>query len=116
VDAGGGERLRFRRRGAEGIGGGAKSDLWMQVYADVLGVTIERVAEPQESGARGAALIAALGLGAHPDFASLRKAVELSGVFTPRDEYRELYDQAFADFTDCYEGLKKLYRRMNAGD
>src|SRR5450759_3321242 len=42
-------------------GGGAKSELWMQIYADVLGVNIETVAEPQHSGARGAALIAALG-------------------------------------------------------
>ena len=95
------------------IGGGAKSDLWMQVYADVTGVTIERVTEPQESGARGAALIAALGMGAFRDFASLRDAVDVSGVFTPRPEYREVYDQAFDNLTEVYRRLRKFYRRVN---
>jgi xylulokinase len=95
------------------IGGGAKSDLWMQVFADVTGVVIERVAEPQESGARGAALIAALGLGYYRDFASIRDVVRVSGVFAPRDEYREVYDEQFDYFKDTYYSLKKLYRRMN---
>jgi xylulokinase len=85
----------------------------MQVFADVTGVVIERVAEPQESGARGAALIAALGLGHYRDFASIRDVVRVSGVFAPRDEYREVYDEQFDYFKDTYYSLKKLYRRMN---
>lgn len=98
------------------IGGGAKSDLWMQIYSDVLGVTVERVAEPQESGARGAALIAAVGLGAHRSFASLRDSVRVSRVFTPREEYRQVYEEAFENLVGAYGGLKKLYRRMNSED
>lgn len=97
------------------IGGGAKSELWMQIYADALGVTVECVHEPQESGARGAALIAALGLGAHRDFASLSEAVKVTGVYTPREEYRKVYDEAFETFTEAYRSLKKLYERANAG-
>ncbi|MCJ7745167.1 MAG: FGGY-family carbohydrate kinase, partial [Actinobacteria bacterium] len=98
------------------IGVGAKSELWMQIYADVLGVNIETVADPQHSGARGAALIAALGLGAYPDFASVRDAVKVSGVYTPRDENRQVYDEAFVTFKETYTRLKKLYRRVNAGE
>jgi len=98
------------------IGGGAKSDLWMQIYADVLGVTIERVSEPQESGARGAALIAALGLGAFRGFAALRDAVVVSGVFTPQPENSEVYDEAFENLTEAYRRLRKFYRRVNASD
>jgi len=97
------------------IGGGAKSELWMQIYADALGVNIETVAEPQHSGARGAALIAALGLGAHPDFASVRDAVKVTGVYTPRDENRGVYEEAFVTFKETYTRLKKLYQRVNAG-
>ncbi|MDD5748328.1 MAG: FGGY-family carbohydrate kinase [Actinomycetota bacterium] len=96
------------------IGGGAKSDLWMQIYADVTGVRIERVEEPQESGARGAALIAALGLGFYRDFPSISEVVKVSGVFEPRKEYREVYDESFDAMKEVYRSLKKLYERLNA--
>jgi xylulokinase len=97
------------------IGGGAKSDLWMQIFADAMGVTIEAVAEPQHSGARGAALIAAVGLGAYPDYASLRNVVKLRETFKPRIEYAGLYEESFETFKESYRSLKKLYRRINAG-
>lgn len=105
----------FKDEVLRAIGGGAKSDLWMQIYADALGVAIERVIDPQESGARGVALIAARGLGAYSDFASLREAVEVTKTFRPREEYRCVYDDAFVTFKEAYERLKKLYKRVNAG-
>ena len=37
------------------IGGGARSDLWCQIFADVLGRTIEQVADPVNANARGPA-------------------------------------------------------------
>ena len=46
------------------IGGGAQSDLWCQIHADVLDRTIERVADPVDANLRGAALFAGLALGA----------------------------------------------------
>lgn len=98
------------------IGGGAKSDLWMQIYADACGSTIEVVNEPQESGARGAALIAAVGLGHYRDFASIRNAVKVIGTFKPRSEFACVYNEAFDVLKDTYAGLKKMYRRINAGE
>ncbi len=98
------------------IGGGAKSPLWMQTYADACGLTVEAVEEPQESGARGAALVAALGLGEHRDWASLRDAVKVRETYTPRPEYARVYDEAFEDLKEIYSSLKKFYRRVNSGD
>ena len=106
----------FEDKVLRAIGGGAKSELWMQIYADVLGVNIETVGEPQHSGARGAALIAAIGLGAYPDFASVRDAVKVTGVFTPREKNRQIYDEAFVTFKETYQRLKKLYQRVNVGE
>ncbi|MFX8585777.1 FGGY-family carbohydrate kinase, partial [Acinetobacter baumannii] len=40
------------------IGGGAESDLWCQIHADVMDRTIERVAQPRLANLRGAALFA----------------------------------------------------------
>ncbi|MBC7261512.1 MAG: hypothetical protein H5T63_05820, partial [Chloroflexi bacterium] len=45
------------------IGGGARGKPWMQIIADVTGRRVETVANPQEAGAVGAALTAAVGLG-----------------------------------------------------
>src|SRR5262249_46857093 len=45
------------------IGGGAKSDLWCQIVADVLDRTIKQVEDPVLANARGAALLAGLALG-----------------------------------------------------
>jgi len=98
------------------IGGGAKSELWMQIYADACGATIEVVNEPQESGARGAALIAAVGLGHYKDFASIHDAVRVVKTYRPRTEYAGVYEEAFGVMKDTYAGLKKMYRRVNAGE
>ena len=45
------------------VGGGAKSNIWCQIFADVLDVTIRQVANPIEVNACGAAFIAAEALG-----------------------------------------------------
>ena len=45
------------------MGGGAGSDLWCRIHADVLGRTVERVADPVPANLRGAALLAGLALG-----------------------------------------------------
>ena len=42
------------------IGGGARSPLWCQIHADVLGRTIHQVDEPVLANARGAAFQAAV--------------------------------------------------------
>ncbi|GAB4404089.1 MAG: hypothetical protein OHK003_32040 [Anaerolineales bacterium] len=43
--------------------GGAQSDVWCQIFADVMNVEIKQVADPIYANARGAAWIAAVGLG-----------------------------------------------------
>jgi xylulokinase len=103
----------FKDVSLRAIGGGAKSDLWMQTYADACSVNIERVSEPQHAGARGAALIAALGLGVYQDFGSVRQVVKVDKVFSPRQEYTPVYNEAFVTLKESYARLKKLYRRIN---
>ena len=45
------------------LGGGAQSDLWCQIYADVLGRPVEQVADPRHAQLRGVALWARVCLG-----------------------------------------------------
>lgn len=48
------------------FGGGAASELWGQIIADVIGIPV-KVPDTQETAALGAAMIAATGDGAYPD-------------------------------------------------
>ena len=48
------------------VGGGARNSLWTQIKADITGKRYRKAAEV-ESASRGAAMLAAVGLGAHDD-------------------------------------------------
>ena len=94
------------------IGGGAQSDLWCQIHADVLDRTIERVAEPMDANLRGAALIAGMSLGAvRPD--EVRDLVTVDAVFRPDHRTRAVYDRLFAEFPKLYQAQKSMFRRLN---
>jgi xylulokinase len=94
------------------IGGGANSNVWCQIFADVLNRTIKQVKDPIQANARGAALIAAVGLG-YTDFDHIQKHIQISNVFKPNPENREIYDKLFQEFLNIYKITNKLYRRLN---
>jgi xylulokinase len=95
------------------IGGGARSAAWMQMLADITNRRVEAVRHPQEAGAVGAALVAAVGLGLYPSFDVLRQVVQVDRQFDPRGENARLYDCLYRSYRDAYAGLKAFYRRLN---
>ena len=95
------------------IGGGAKSAPWMHILADVTHRTVETVRDPQEGGAVGAALIAAVGLGIYPDFEALRRVVGVDQVFEPQAQNRAVYDSLYQTYRDAYTSLRGFYKRLN---
>jgi xylulokinase len=94
------------------IGGGAQSDIWCQIYADVLNRTIRQVKDPIMANARGAALIAAVGLGLC-SFDDIPNLVQYSKIFEPNPENRELYDKLFKEFLELYKNNKAMHKRLN---
>jgi xylulokinase len=95
------------------IGGGARGAPWMQIMADVTGRRVETVANPQEAGAVGAALTAAIGLGLYPDFEALKQVVRVEREFEPRASNAEIYDVLFRTYRRLYRSLRHLYREVN---
>jgi xylulokinase len=94
------------------LGGGAQSDLWCQIYADVLGRPVERVADPRFAQLRGAAMLARVGLGE----TTLEQAAELVPVgatFVPAPGSAAAYDRLFAEFTRLFRSLKPHHERLN---
>ena len=65
------------------VGGGSRSDTWMQLYADVYGKTITRTNIDQQTAALGAAALAAVGTGLWDDFSTLDSVHQLSDQKQP---------------------------------
>jgi xylulokinase len=94
------------------IGGCARSDLWSQILADVLGRRIERVEAPLLSGLRGSALLAATALG-EVEREEVRALVPVDAVFTPDPVVHTVYDRLFAEFPRLYTAQRGMFRRLN---
>jgi xylulokinase len=94
------------------VGGGAKSDIWCQIFADVLNLTIRQVADPIEVNARGAAFIAAEALG-YLTFDDVARHTVIAREYAPLPEHRFVYDKIFGEFVQYYHQTKGLYREMN---
>ena len=94
------------------IGGGARSDLWCQIFADVFDREIHQVEAPIDANARGAALLAALALGEHK-LDGLSDVVKVHKKFTPNPAHREIYDRLYQAFQDIYRNNKQTYRTLN---
>ena len=95
------------------IGGGAQGAPWMQIIADVTGRQVETVVNPQEAGAVGIALTAAVGLGLYPDFEALKKVVRVERGFEPQACNAEVYDVLYQAYQRIYSSLRNLYREVN---
>jgi len=94
------------------VGGGAQSDVWCQIFADVMNVEIKQVADPIYANARGAAWIAAVGLG-EISFSDVTKLVAFKNAYQPNPANRDLYDQRFEIFTQIYKQMSGIYRKLN---
>jgi xylulokinase len=94
------------------VGGGAQSNIWCQIFADILNVEIKQVSDPLYANARGAAWIAAVGLG-EISFRDVSRLVQFKNCYTSNQVNRTLYDEKFAVFKQIYHQMKGIYTRLN---
>ena len=94
------------------VGGGAKSSVWSQILADVMNVNIRQVKDPIQANARGAAFIAAVGLG-HMKFEDIPEKVEYTAIHTPDPENHSIYNGLFKEFVSFYHNNKASFQRLN---
>jgi xylulokinase len=107
---------KFTRRSLGAInlvGGGAQSNLWCQIFADVLDRPIRQVKDPIQANVRGAAFIASVGMG-FISFQEVPGFVEYQATYEPRSETRSVYDAHFREFVNIYRRNKGIFRRLNA--
>ena len=105
----------FNKRPVEAInmvGGGAKSNIWCQIHADVLNRPIRQVKDPIEVNVRGAALLASAGLG-YLRYDEIGTRVKIAQTYTPNPDHRKIYDELFNEFVAIYESNRKIHARLN---
>ncbi len=95
------------------VGGGAQSDVWCQIFADVMGVCIRQVEEPVYANARGAAWIGAMGLN-EISYTDIPGLVKIRRDYLPTEKNRTMYDQRFEQFIEIYKQMKTVYKKMNS--
>ncbi len=94
------------------IGGGAQSDLWCQIVADVCDRTVERVADPLLCGLRGVAIAAGIALGAVTRD-EVRALVPTDRTFRPDPGSRATYDRLYAEFPRLHKVQRPMFARLN---
>jgi sugar (pentulose or hexulose) kinase len=94
-------------------GGGSQSDAAMQITADVFGLPAARPHVYETSGL-GAAVVAAVGLGLHAEFAAAIAAMTRVGrVFAPDPAAHAIYDGLYARaYQPMYGRLRPLYEAI----
>jgi xylulokinase len=92
-------------------GGGARSDAWCQIFADVLGLEIRRDANPVAVNARGAGWIGAVGTG-QLAFADIPALMRKDHVFQPTPAHRATYDEAFETYRTLHKHLAPVYKAL----
>jgi len=94
------------------VGGGANSDLWCQIHADVFNRPIRQIEDPIQANARGSAFIAAVALG-EMTFNDIPERVKIKKTYQPNPDNRKLYDEMFREFVNIYRANKRIHARLN---
>ncbi len=95
------------------IGGGARSDIWMQILSDATGHTVEAVEDSQEAGAVGCALAVAVALNVYKNYKDLKEVVKVRKTYHPDGSKRAMYSELFESFKKVYKKLSGVYREIN---
>jgi xylulokinase len=89
------------------VGGGAKSDLWLQIKADIMNKKIIAL-DVDEAGTLGTAILAGVAIG---EYKSLEKAVEtlvkVRKVFYPNLKNHQIYTENYYRYKKMYKAVKE---------
>lgn len=95
-------------------GGGSRSAVWPQIFADILQIPVT-VAKASETGALGAAIAAAVGLGLYPDYATATDAMAAPDRnYTPNPDMAAHYADRFKTFSELTDALRPFWTELAA--
>ncbi len=112
VDVLRGAGIRFER--ASLSGGGARSEIWPQMFADMLGIPVS-IPVCAEAGALGAAIAAGVAGGAFPGLGEAVRAMTAERAhFSPAPGMTDFYDARYRTYRLLTEAMKPVWESMAA--
>jgi L-xylulokinase len=94
-------------------GGGARSRVWTQIFADTLQLPIE-VPEGAELGARGAATCAGIGAGVYRDYAeAVQKSVRIERRQEPDPQATPHYLARYAEYQRLLQAMQEPWDHLS---
>jgi xylulokinase len=93
-------------------GGGALSNVWSQIHADVLGTQIHQVDDPINTTVRGTALLALVSLG-YRSIDEIPELIKIKQVFEPDEANRAIYDKMYTQYRELYKRNRKVFAALN---
>ena len=92
------------------LGGGAKSDVWNQIKADITGKTIHITRSSQDTACLGAAILGGVAAGMFKDMESAcGEMVKIQKSFVPNMENHRIYQVQYEKFKRLFAALEDLY-------
>jgi len=96
------------------VGGGARSQVWRQILADVFGTEIVTI-NVTDSTAYGAALLAGVGSGVYPGVPEACAAtIRLIDRIEPQAAHEALYSELYPIYRSLYHSLKPAFEAITA--
>ncbi len=96
------------------VGGGARSDTWCQILADVLARRLVRPVHPTQANARGAAFIAGVALG-EIAFQDVPALMDCERTFEPSPATADVYERGYEGFRRLHGSVSPLFHWLNGG-
>ena len=93
-------------------GGGALSDLWSQIMADVVGLPMHRQADPRNNNVIGMGLLAFNRLGI-VNLEDIPNMIKFDRVFEPDPNNKAIYDRMYAQFTNARTQIRPVFHALN---
>jgi sugar (pentulose or hexulose) kinase len=94
------------------INGGARSALWRQIFADVLGIPVHWL--PNSGGTMlGSAFLAAMGCGDVKSFSTIREWLEPAQSIQPNPDNAMAYHRQYQKYTGLYPRLKDCFTELS---
>ncbi|MGF9696414.1 FGGY-family carbohydrate kinase [Paenibacillus sp. MABNR03] len=89
-------------------GGGAKSDLWLQIKADIMNKTIVAL-DIDEAGILGTIILCGVALGEFSSYEeATRRLVKVNKTFHPQAKNRKQYDENYAKYKRLYQAVNEV--------
>ncbi|MEM3714704.1 MAG: FGGY-family carbohydrate kinase, partial [Nitrososphaeria archaeon] len=105
--------INMKKREIIVVGGGAKSEIWLQILADINNSTII-VPEGEEFGCRGAAINAGIAASVFKDHKDgVTTFFKIKKIYIPRKEESEKYKKLFGVYRKIYQSFWTIWDEMD---